>query len=209
MLDIIIIIAVLAVIYQIYKKFYMSEETQAKELDVNIDPTVFNLKKGWTVDFHDSFILTGFPLQGFNILENGPYEVVGMNKTTDTTEYTLRGGSGDAVLEVEKKGGRSVILIQTGLESFPSLLPAIKKIWNENTETFSFKGAEYFLVDRGEEVDDEEECRYWDYYSDPINEGNKLFIGVQDYGDEGKPELEFFVGFEIPERSIKEIVQGS
>lgn len=209
MIELIITIAVIYLLYQLYIKKKTKEEGQAKAVDINIDPTVFDLNKGWTVDFHDSFILKGFPLEGFNILENGPYEVMGINKTTATTEFTLRGGSGDAVLEVEKKGGQSVILIQTGLASFPSLLPSIKKVWNEEADNFSFKDVEYFLVDKGEEMDSGEECRYWDFYSDPINEGNKLFIGVQDYGDKGNPELEFYVGFEIPERSIKEIIPGS
>ena len=80
------------------------------------------------------------------------------------------------------------------------------KAWKRDIEEFEFKGVKYYLVDSGEEEDDGEECDYWDYYSDQINEGNKLFIGVQDYGDTGSPELEFYVGFEIPERSVKEIL---
>ncbi|MFQ5560116.1 MAG: hypothetical protein ACE5FU_05975, partial [Nitrospinota bacterium] len=116
---------------------------------------------------------------------------------------------GDAVLEVEQRAGRKIILIQTGLDSFPSLLPEVKKAWGRDKEEVEFKGVKYFLVGKGEEEDDGEECYYWDYYSDPINEDNKLFLGVQDYGDEGKEELEFFVGFEIPERSVKEILPSS
>jgi len=210
---IIIFIAVIFILYRIFQKGKGDKknrkELKTMEMETRSDPTLFDLKKGWTVDFYDNFILKGFPLKDFNILENGPYEVVGMNKTTDTTEFTLRGGRGDATLEVEKKGGRNVYLIQTALENFPSLLPAIRKAWNEDIEEFSFKDVSYYLVDKGEEEDSGEECRYWDYYSDPVNEGNKLFIGVQDYGERGRPELEFYVGFEIPERSVKEILPGA
>ena len=205
-----VLIALAVTAYLLYRKFagQNKEQSETKQLDMTLEPTVFDLKKGWTIDFFDSFILKGFPLKDFNILENGPYEVTGLNKTEYTTEYTLRGGSHDAVLEVEKKGARGVILIQTGLEDFPSLLPAVRKAWNENSEEFDFKGVKYYLVDKGEEIDSGEKCRYWDYYSDAVNEGNKLYIGVQDYGDRGKPELEFYVGFEIPERSVKEIIPG-
>ncbi|MDH3974129.1 MAG: DUF4178 domain-containing protein [Deltaproteobacteria bacterium] len=190
-------------VFGFFKKNKKEEEDSSL---VSSDPTVLDIKKGWTIDFYDSFILKGFPLENFNILEEGPYEVVGANKTTYTTEYTLRGGKGDAILEVEKKGGRNILLIQTGLESYPSLLPAMRKAWKRDCDEFEFKGVKYYLVDSGEEEDDGEECDYWDYYSDPINDGNKLFIGVQDYGDPGDAELEFYVGFEIPERSVKEIV---
>ena len=185
-----------------FKKSKKEEEDKALASSA---PEVANLKKGWFIDFHDSFILKGFPLEDYNILEDGPYEVTGVSKTSYTTEYTLRGGRGDAVLEVEKKGGRNILLIQTGLEDYPSLLPSMRKTWKRDAEEFEFKGVKYYLVDSGEEEDDGEECDYWDYYSDQINEGNKLFIGVQDYGDPGSPELEFYIGFEIPERSVKDI----
>jgi len=215
-IKLIILGAIIAIVYRIYqkssadKKTYNNNKQEIKNMKKEpiSNPTVFDMKKGWTIDFYDNFILKGFPLKDFNILESGPYEVMGVNKTTSTIEFTLRGGSHDATLEVEKKGAGNIYLIHTGLDSFPSLLPSIKKVWSEDIEEFSFRGVTYYLVGSGEEEDGGEECRYWDYYSDAINEGNKLFIGVQDYGDPGSPELEFYVGFEIPERSIKEIIPG-
>jgi hypothetical protein len=185
------------------ENFYLKNNFLVRK---KMNEKLLSLNRGDIIDFHDIYLLKGFPLKDFNILGSGPFEITSVSRSTYTVEYGLRGSSCQATLEIEKKGDNLIILIQTALENYPSVLSKMRKAWTDDCDNFTLEGVKYYLVDDGEEEDGGEECYYWDYYSDPINDDdNKLFIGVQDYGYEDDPEIEYYIGFQIPERAIKDL----
>jgi len=173
------------------------------------EPTVFDLKEGDIVEFEDIFLVEGFPVPDFNPLAHGPYKVTKVQKYEYSQEYTLEGGSGNVFLECEEEDGDKTIILQIRVDKkYPGITHDFFEIWSPVSMAIEFRGVRYYQT----ENDAEDECEYWDYFSSPINSDQKLFIGVEDYGDPevGEdnfvPEYELIMGFTIPERAIKEII---
>lgn len=170
---------------------------------------VFSLKKGDIIDFHDLFLVKGLPIPNFNILAEGPFHVTETYKHGWSHEVTIEGAKSKAFLECEKDDDEVIIQIQIRIDrKFPELCHKLMQVWDSDSTTFEFNSVNYYLRERDWDESDEEEYEYWDYYSPEISEDQMLFIGVEDYGDPGKPEYEVLVGFTIPERAIKEIISS-
>jgi len=165
---------------------------------------LLRMQKGSIVDFENFYLLQGFPVKGLNMLEGGPYIVMDRVENTDTVEFSLEGVKANATLEVEEDGSELIILIQTSLSKYPSVLSQVRRIWAHDCTEFELNGVTYYLTEDDDDEDEDGEHHYWDYYSNPIDEGNKLYIGVMDYGDDDAPEVEFYVGFELPPHALKD-----
>lgn len=179
------------------------------------EKTIFDLKKGDIVDFHSAYLVTGFPVPNFNILSEGPFEVTEVYIHKWTREYTIKGAKYSAFLECEKEDGEVEILIMTRVDKkFPRLMREFLNVWNPCSEKLDFNGVTYYRTENDTDecvVDGEkEEYEYWDFYSDPIDDGGqKLFIGMEDYCEDPEvddPEYELLMGFTIPERAVKGII---
>ena len=170
------------------------------------------LKKGDIVDFHDAYLVTGFPVPNFNILSEGPFTVNKAFKYSSSWEYLVESMVGGAAyVEYEEEDGEPEILIDIRLDKrFPNVSSDLLSTPKRDVQKFTLNGVTYYLDEHDDdESEDGEEYEYWDFYSGPIpgSEDQQLFIGIEDYGDSGKPEYEVFAGFTLPARAIKDIIK--
>ena len=170
------------------------------------------LEKGDIIDFHDAYLVTGFPIPNFNILSEGPFTVKKRFKYSDSWEYLVESIEGrNAYVEYEEEDGEPEILIDIRLDKkFPHISHELLSTSKRDVSKFTLNSVTYYLDENDDDTDEDgEEYEYWDFYSGPIpgSEDQRLFIGIEDYGDPGKPKYEVFAGFTLPARAIKDIIK--
>jgi hypothetical protein len=117
----------------------------------------------------------------------------------------------NAYVEYEEEDGEPEILIDIRLDKkFPDISHELLSTSKRDVSKFILNSVTYYLSEHDDDTEENgEEYEYWDFYSGPIpgSEDQRLFIGIEDYGDPGKPEYEVFAGFTLPARAIKEIIK--